>query len=137
MYKFVFKEKEYELTENNYEELIMDEEYEIENLDVKKILEILNEAESIDFEKVYYNEPCNSCLSSNPTKSKFYEYLGYSFYIFTKDSKFTISNLSKDYKESSFGRLYRSNIVDNSFIVNIIFCEKCNRYTVEIEQCDM
>ncbi|WP_315109087.1 DUF3785 family protein [Clostridium intestinale] len=137
MYTLKFDEKTYELTENNCEDFIMDEEYKIEGVSVKSILNLLNEAENISFDREYYSEHCSSCKEEDIVKSKFYEYLGYSFYIFTKDSKYVESNISKSYKDSSFGRLYRSNVVDNSFIVNIIFCEKCNKYTIEIEQCDM
>lgn len=137
MYLLKFDEKAYELTENNCEDFIMDEEYKIEGLSVADILNLLNESSHVSFDKEYYSEYCVSCKEEDIVKNKFYEYLGYSFYIFTKDNKYIISSISKSYEENSFGRLYRSNIVDNSFIVSIIFCEKCNKYTIEIEQCDM
>lgn len=137
MYKFTFDEKTYELTVDNCEELIMDEEYEIEDLKIENILEIISNSENVSFTREYYSDACSNCESNGSSKNKYYEFLGYSFYIFTKNNKYIISNISNDYEANSFGRLYRSGIVDNSFVLNIIFCDKCNKYTIEIEQCDM
>lgn len=137
MYKFTYEDKTYELNQSHCHELIMDEEYIIDGVDVQKIIELIGESDKVQFSKQYYGDPCEVCNTKETPKQKFYEFLGYYFYMFTKDNKFVTSSISKDYEENTFGRLYRSNVVDNSFVVNVIVCKECNKYTIEIEQCDM
>ena len=125
MYKFTFDEKEYILDKNNFDELINDEEKPVKNIDVDTILQILNEStEEIDFDEEYYQE-------------KFFPFLEYHFYIFTKDGEYVISTIDKDYKGKSYNKLSRANLVDDSYIVSIIMCKHCNDYIIQIENCEV
>ena len=46
-----------------------------------------------------------------------------------------ISDISKEYKGLSFNKLSRQGKVDDSYIVSIIMCEKCQDYIIQIENC--
>ena len=99
------------------------------------IIEILNKAENVDFDIEYYQEACPECLAGVKEKQKFFGFLEYHFYIFTKDGKYVISDISEDYKGLSFNKLSRANKVDDSYIVSIIICENCQDYIIQIENC--
>ncbi|MEQ8154238.1 MAG: DUF3785 family protein [Clostridiaceae bacterium] len=137
MYKFKFEDKEYELNDGNCELFFTDEEQTAESFDLQEVLSLLNEAEEVSFDKVYYMDACPECRYKKDDKDKYYEYLEYHFYIFTKDGKYVTSSISKDYEANSFGRLFRLGKFDDSFLVNITVCKNCGDCTVEIEQFEM
>lgn len=138
MYKFTFDEKEYILDKNNFDELINDEEKPVKNIDVDTILQILNEStEEIDFDEEYYQEACPKCLAGVKEKEKFFPFLEYHFYIYTKNGEYVISTIDKDYKGKSFNKLSRANLVDDSYIVSIIMCKNCKDYIIQVENCEV
>ncbi|RDY24478.1 DUF3785 domain-containing protein [Romboutsia maritimum] len=134
-YKFSYDEKEYTLEEVNCSSLINDEEKPVKDINVSSIMEILNESEDIDFDIEYYQEACPECLAGVKEKEKFFPFLEYHFYIFTKDGKYIISNISKEYEGLSFNKLSRQGKVDDSYIVSIIICKNCQDYIIQIENC--
>ena len=134
-YKFTYEDKEYVLSEKNCSELINDEEKPVRGIEVDDILNILNEAEEIDFDIEYYQEACPECLSGVKEKQKFFGFLEYHFYILTKNGEYVVADISKEYKGLSFNKLNRQSKVDDSYIVSIIICEKCNDYIIQIENC--
>nr|UWI48984.1 DUF3785 domain-containing protein [Clostridioides difficile] len=134
-YKFIYEDKEYLLKEDNCSALINDEESPIQGISISKIIDILNESEEVDFDIEYYQEACPLCLEGVKEKKKFFPFLEYHFYIFSKDGKYVISNISSDYKGMSFNKLSRANKVDNSYIVSVIICENCQDYIIQIENC--
>lgn len=135
LYKFIYDDKEYLLKEENCSALINDEENPIQGITISKIIDILNETEEVDFDIEYYQEACPLCLEGVKEKKKFFPFLEYHFYIFSKGGKYVISNISSDYKGLSFNKLSRANKVDNSYIVSVIICENCQDYIVQIENC--
>ena len=134
-YKFTYDDTEYVLNKNNCSELINDEEKPVKGIEVDSILNMLNEAEEVDFDIEYYQEACPECLSGVKEKQKFFGFLEYHFYILTKNGEYVISDISKDYKGLSFNKLSRQGKVDDSYIVSIIVCEKCQDYIIQIENC--
>ena len=62
-YNFTYEDKEYVLSEKNCSELINDEEKPVKGIEVDDILNMLNEADEIDFDVEYYQEACPECLS--------------------------------------------------------------------------
>lgn len=134
-YKFVYDEKEYVLSESNCSGLINDEENPVEGIDLSNIINILNDNEDIDFDIEYYQEACPECLAGVREKEKFFPFLEYHFYIFTKNQKYVINNICKEYDGLSFNKLSRANKVDDSYIVSIIICKNCGDYIVQIENC--
>ncbi|MGL5314555.1 MAG: DUF3785 family protein [Peptostreptococcaceae bacterium] len=134
-YKFNYEENEYILSQDNCSDLINDEEKPVEGIVVSDILDILNKAESVDFDIEYYQEACPECLAGVKEKQKFFGFLEYHFYIFTKNGKYVISDISEEYSGLSFNKLSRANKVDDSYIVSIIICEKCQDYIIQIENC--
>ena len=106
--------------------------------DKNTILELLNNSlEEIDFSEEFYIEACTKCLTGIKEKAKFFPFLEYHFYIYTKDGKYVISTIDKDYEGKSFNKLSRANLVDNSYIVSIIICKHCNDYIIQIENCEV
>lgn len=133
-YKFNFDEKEYCLNEKNLEEFFNDEEKELSGVDVAKIIAILNDSEKVDFGKAYYGDCCENCLAGKEEKNKFFDYVEFSFYLYSKDSNFVISNIQKDYEGLTFKKLLKQRKIDDSYIVTITVCKNCGVYTVTIEQ---
>ena len=134
-YRFIYKDIEYVLNTNNCSELINDEEKPVKGIIVDNILNMLNEVDEIDFDVEYYQEACPKCLAGVKEKQKFFGFLEYHFYILTKDGDYVISDISKAYKGLSFNKLSRQGKVDDSYIVSIIICEKCQDYIIQIENC--
>lgn len=136
-YKFIFKDKEYDLIEEKCECFFNDEETPINNIEVSNILDLLNKAENINFGLEYYAEPCEVCLHGKEQRKKVFPFLECHFYIFTKDNNYITSSISNDYEENSYSGIYKKGKVDNSYIVSIMICENCGDYIIEIEQCNM
>lgn len=132
-YRFKFDEKEFCLDEEKFAELINDEEYPVEGINLNTILELLNNSREIKFQKSYYEDPCDNCESGNQ-KAKFYPFLEYQFYINTKGSRFITSSISKDSEGLSFNKLTRAGRVDSSYIVFIEVCENCGEFFITIEK---
>lgn len=133
-YKFVFEGKEFILNKERFLDLINDEEYPVENIDLDKILTLLNESkENIKFEKSYYDEPCESCNFGNEN-DKFFPFLEYQFYINTKGNKYVTSNISKENENLSFNKMKKAGKVDSSYIVFIEICGNCGEFFVVIEK---
>lgn len=134
-FKFKHGEEEYVLGEENF--TYIDNE-EIEDFGLEEVIEILNKAtEKVDFDYEYFVGECEECGGGKAVDKKHYGFLEYHFYIFTKDRKYVMSNISKEFEEISFTKLVKEKKVDNSYIVSVLFCEECKTYNIAIEQCDM
>lgn len=133
-YTFFYDDKKYTLSKDNLIELINDEENKIEDITLEKVLELLNNGEDITFEKAYYSTPCEKCNSNFKEKKSISEYLEYYFYVYTKNGKYVISNISKEYENLTFTRLELEGKVDDSYIVTVIVCENCGEYIIQIEE---
>ncbi len=138
MFKYKFDEQEYLLDDMNFDELVNDEEKPVKNINKEMIIELLNNSpQEIIFDEEYYMEACPKCLKGVKEKEKFFAFLEYHFYIFTKDGEYVVSTIDKDYEGKSFNKLSRAGIVDDSYIVSIIVCRNCNDYIIQIENCDV
>jgi hypothetical protein len=136
-FKFDFNEKTYELREDNCDYLLNDEEKPVSGIELSYILNLLYQSKEVQFDLDYYDQPCESCLYGKEEKSKTFKFLEYHFYIFTKGGKYIISSISKEYEDTSFNKLLRQRLVDNSYAVIIAICINCGNYSVEIEQCEI
>ena len=136
-YKFKFDEKEYILNKENLYCFFNDEENPINDVDEEKIIEILNNSDKVDFSKAYFNLACENCKTGVEEKKKFFDFLGYNFYIFTKNGEFVISNIDSDYEGLTFDKLYNLGKVDNSYLVTINVCRHCGEYSIEIEEFEL
>lgn len=136
-YKFTFKDKSYELTEENLDYFANDEENPVEGIDGEVILSLLNEAEEVQFDIEYYDNPCDKCRAGKAEKSKVFRFLEYHFFIFSKNGSYVLSNISKEFKSTSATQLFNSGKIENSYIVSIAVCENCGTYFIEIDQCEV
>lgn len=136
-YKFSYGDKEYELGENNCDYFIIDEENPITGINREDILTLLTQIEEADFDTEYYDQPCHSCFYGKEEKARVFKFLEYHFYVFTKSNKYVISTISKEYMGTSFNKLLKRGIVDNSYIVSIMVCSNCGDYSIEIEECEV
>lgn len=136
-YKFIFEGKDYELTGENCLYLLNDEDKPVTGLEITHILELLNQQAEVLFEKVYYDQPCQSCLAGKKEKVKYFDFLEYRFFVFTKKGNYVVSSISKDYEDTTFNKLLKRGSVDNSYIASIIVCASCGEYAIEVEQCDI
>lgn len=135
-YKFLSNDKEYILNESNCEGIFLDSDNDIEEIEgfsIKTVLAALNEANELNFEKEYYGDKCSCGNQKEINKS--YAYLEYHFYIYTKENRYVINTLCKEYENTSYNKLFRAGKIDDSYIVSIIICPCCGNYTVDIEQC--
>lgn len=133
-FKFIFDDKEYSLREDNLEYFVNDEVNPINNIDEKKIIDILNNAEDVEFSKAFFDLPCENCKEGVSEKKKFFDFIGFNFYIYTKDNEYVVSTLDKEYEGLSFNRLQKSGKIDNSYIVIINVCKHCGNYSIEVEE---
>ncbi|MFI3210302.1 MAG: DUF3785 family protein [Peptostreptococcaceae bacterium] len=133
--KFMYKEKEYNLIKENLIDFYNDEEKEVSGIDEDKILTLLKKLEFIDFEEQYYQEACGECLNGVKEKQKFFEFLEYHFYIYTKNGEYIISDISKEYEGLSFNKLLRKKEVDDSYIVSVMVCSNCSKFVLQIDNC--
>ena len=99
-----------------------------------KVIEILNNAENVEFSKAYFDLPCSKCKAGVEEKKKFFDFLGFNFYIYAKDRKYVVSTLDREYEGMSFNRLQKSGKVNESYIVIINVCKHCGSYSIEIEE---
>ncbi|KJS87057.1 MAG: hypothetical protein JM58_05865 [Peptococcaceae bacterium BICA1-8] len=136
-YQFTYNEKTYELGEDNCSYLMDDEDNPVAGIEIPDILELLNQAEEVNFDLKYYGQPCQNCRAGKEEKAKFFKFLEYHFYIFTKNGEYVMSSISKEFTNTSFTRLLKEGKTDNSFIVSVMVCINCGEYSVEIEQCDV
>ena len=133
-FKFKYNEKEYILNEQNLEYFVNDEVNPIMDVNEEKIIEILNNSDKVDFSKAYFDLPCENCKTGLEEKKKFFDFLGFNFYIYAKDRKYVVSTLDREYEGTSFNRLQKSGKVNESYIVIINVCKHCGSYSIEIEE---
>ena len=133
-FKFKYNEKEYILNEQNLEYFVNDEVNPIMDVNEEKIIEILNNSDKVDFSKAYFDLPCENCKTGLEEKKKFFDFLGFNFYIHAKDRKYVVSTLDREYEGMSFNRLQKSGKVNESYIVIINVCKHCGSYSIEIEE---
>lgn len=136
-YTFNFEDKTYVLKEENCSELFNDEERPVSGIEVSDVLELLDQQQTIDFDVSYYKRPCQVCLAKREEEEEYFRFLEYYFYIFSKDGKYVMSNLSEEYKEMSVNKLFKKGKIDASYVVTIIVCIECGDYSIQIEQCDI
>lgn len=133
-YTFNFKDKEYTLSEENCEGIFFNDD-EIQNLDLELILNTLNSSNKVDFSTEYYTGGCSCKKQEQINKS--YCYLEYHFFIYTKNQQYIVSTISNEYQNTSFNKLFSTEKIDNSYIVNITICPECGTYSIEVSQCDV
>lgn len=134
-YKFIYDDKDYTLNKKNCEGIFFEEDNEISGLTLDIILEALNEGEEVIFTKEYYSGKCSCDMQEKV--DKYYGYLEYHFYAYTKNDDYVINTLCKEYETTSFNKLLSLGKVDDSYIVNIIVCPHCGLYSIDVEQCEV
>jgi len=136
-YNFIYNGREYELGESNCNYVINDEEHPVTGIEKSDIIELLSQQEIVGFDIEYYDQPCQKCLAGKKEKDKYFKFLEYHFFIFTKKGSYVISSISTEYENTSFTKLLKQGVIDNSYIVSIAICVECGDYSIEIEQCDV
>lgn len=136
-YKFMYNSREYELDENNCSYFANDEEQPAAGLEMSDVLELLGQQEAVDFAIEYYDQPCQNCLAGKKDNDKYFKFLEYHFFIYTKKGRYVVSSISKEYENTSFNKLLKQGAVDNSYIVSVMVCVECGDYSIEIEQCEV
>lgn len=136
-YNFVYNNKEYELGESNCSYMINDEEHPVTGIERADVIELLSQQESVNFDMEYYDQPCQNCLAGKKEKDKYFKFLEFHFFIFTKKNNYIISSISKKYGDTSFSKLLKQGLVDSSYIISVMVCVECGSYSIEIEQCDV
>ena len=124
-FTFKYYEKEYILNNDNLEYFENDEVNPLDDINEEKVIEILNNAENVEFSKAYFDLPCSKCKAGVEEKKKFFDFLELNFYIYAKDGKFVISTLDKKYEGLSYNKLQKSGKVNQSYIVRIDVCKNC------------
>lgn len=135
-YDFSYNNQTYQLSEEKCTAMYNDETHPISDLSFEEIVAILEQAEDVSFQMEYYDVPCEVCKGNHVESSKNCSFLEYHFYLFTKDSQFVISSISKDYEANSFTELSRKGLVDESYLLSILVCPKCLDTTIELTYCD-
>ncbi|CAH2213661.1 DUF3785 family protein [Tepidibacter aestuarii] len=132
-YTFEFDENLYAIDMSNY---INNEINLPTGLTHEVIVDLLKHQSNTDFDIGYYDQACQSCLNGVAEKAKYFKFLEYYFYAFTKNGKYVMSNISEEYKNTSFKKMLKKGVVDNSYIISVIVCIECGKYSIEIEECE-
>lgn len=135
-FKFTFNEKIYALGKDNCDYILNDEEVPVSGFELDDLLELLNQTKEVGFEQQYYDQPCKNCLAGKAERSKYFRFLEYHFFIFTKDQQYKLSSISRD-RTMSYNQMERQKVVDDSYFVSVMVCENCGHYSVEIEECEV
>lgn len=134
-FKFLNGENEYVLSKEN---LTYIDNEEVLGFELKDVINNLKQGgEKVYFDYEYFTDKCDECGAGKKVDDKHYRFLEYHFYIFTKEGKYIISNISTDFQNTSFDSLLKNGKIDNSYIVSVMVCEDCKTYNIAIEQCDM
>lgn len=136
-YAFVYNGKEYELGEDNCSYVINDEEHPVTGIGKETVIDLLRQGKAVEFGPEYYDQPCENCLAGKKEKTKYFKFLEYHFFIFTKKGSYVVSSISREYADKSFNGLVKGGIVDDSYVVSVAVCVECGEYSIEIEQCDV
>ena len=134
-YKFTCNDREYILNSNNCEGIFFENDDEISGITLETILSALNDGEEVSFTNEYYVGKC-SCDTQEKI-GKYYRFLEYHFYIYTKEDQYVINTICKNYENTSFNKMLRDGKVDESYIVNVTVCPDCGTYSIEINQCEV
>ncbi|WP_300262847.1 DUF3785 family protein [Clostridium sp.] len=134
MFNFTFDEKEYNLSEDK---LLYFFNEDVDDFDIDKLFEILNNSEGVSFGKAYYDGPCEECKFGLEEKRKSFPFLEFNMFIYAKNGKFVISNIEKSYEGLTYNKLLRDKKVDKSYLVNINVCKNCGNFAVEVEELEV
>lgn len=134
MFKFTFDEKEYDLSQDK---LLYFFNEDVEGFDMDKLYEILNNSDKVQFEKAYYDGPCEECKFELGEKKKSFPFLEFNMFIYTEKGEFVISNIEKEYEGLTYNKLLKAKKVDKSYLVNINVCKNCGNFGVEVEEFDI
>ena len=74
-FTFKYYEKEYILNNDNLEYFENDEVNPLDDINEEKVIEILNNAENVEFSKAYFDLPCSKCKAGVEEKKKFFDFL--------------------------------------------------------------
>ena len=72
-FTFKYYEKEYILNNDNLEYFENDEVNPLDDINEEKVIEILNNAENVEFSKAYFDLPCSKCKAGVEEKIHIYE----------------------------------------------------------------
>lgn len=136
-YEFIYDSKSYVLEAEMCNYFSISEEAPVDGVDVSDVLKLLKESEEVDFAVEYYDQPCGICKEGIKEKAKYFKFLEYHFYIFSKNNKYVISNISKEYENQTYNKMLKKGLVDNSYLVSVMVCLHCGDYSIEIEQCEV
>lgn len=134
-YKFTYDNKEYILNSKSCEGIFFENDNEITGVSLETILESLNYNDEVSFSKEYYSGKCTCNLQEKI--EKYYCYLEYHFYIYTRNKEYVINTICKEYEGTSFNKLFKLGKIDKSYILNITVCPECGTYSIEIDECEV
>lgn len=132
-YTFTYNDKSFELNGSSCSFFMNDEEKPVQGIELVGILEEMTKSDMVDFHKEYYDQACEGCHKNRQEGGKYFEFLEFHFYLFSKEQQFVMSNLSADYAKKSLPDLLNEGILDGSYIVSVNVCENCGDYTVDLE----
>lgn len=132
-YTFVYNDQSFELNASACSFFMNDEEQPLLGIEVEGILEEMMSSERVSFHKAYYDQGCEGCRKNRKEGAKYFEFLEFHFYLFSKNQQYVMSSLSSAYEAKSLPDFIDKGIVDGSYIVSINVCEHCGDYTIDLE----
>lgn len=132
-YTFTYNQKEYTLVPDKCSFFMNDEETPIEGIDVSGIINEMAQSDMVAFDKEYYDQACEACHRNRQEGAKYFEFLEFHFYLFSKEQRYVMSSLSDAYEYKTLPDLLNEGTVDGSYIVSINVCPICGDYTVDLE----
>ena len=132
-YVVKYGDQSFEIEEGQCSYCVNDEENPIEGVDPGLILGELAQSDKVYFQKEYYDQGCEVCGKNRKEGAKYYDFLEYHFYLYSKAGKYVMSSLSAEYDHKILPDLLKNGTIDGSYIVSVNVCEQCGDYTIDME----
>ena len=132
-YNFTYDNKSYTLEGDKCSLFFNDEAQPLEGIDARTILAELERSDMVSFDREYYDQACEVCHKNRNEGAKYFSFLEFHFYLFSKGDKFVMSSLSPAYEYKTLPDLLEEGTVDGSYIVSINVCPMCGDFTIDLE----
>lgn len=132
-YVVKYEDIHFELEADQCSYFVNDEETPIEGVDPELILKELAQSDRVYFQKEYYDQGCEKCRKNRKEGAKYFDYLEFHFYLFSKNGSYVMSSLSDNYDTMNLPDLLKSGTIDGSYIVSVNVCQQCGDYTIDME----
>lgn len=136
-FKLKIQNETYEIVLDNCEAFFNDDALPIKAFDAEAALKLFATLDQESFAIEYYEDDCESCPPTPRSKKRLVPFIEGHIYVFTLNQEVVFTSVDPEYVSGSFDTLLSKGLVNDSYIVSLVLCPKCQKYQIEVEQCEM